>query len=413
MNLKKGIFVVSFGTLLEWAEFTFFAYMADYLSRIFFPADDPDFARLKIYGVFAASYLMRPAGAIFFGHIGDRYGRKPPMIASLLLMAAATFAIGVLPTYEEIGATSSVLLVLFRMIQGFAVGGEFNGATVLLTEYDKKRPFLAGSWTSFASSTGMAFGALMATIVSTLNYANLWRVPFLLSSYLRKDMEETEDFRIAKESKSLFKVPLIAAWKHNRPGLLCAAALSMFVSVYVYTGNIYYRTVAVNVGGIAPEQAVLAITIGVGLNTLLIPILATLADRTNGHKLCFLGLFAALTLSPLIMHLATTGDFRFVLLGQLIYGSIDAIVSATAFTILTSYFKTGTKYSGTSFAWSITTAIFGGSALIVNEFLAGHLKLLFGPRMYMSLSALICLIVVVRVYRKKKAEVLMNYMCQK
>lgn len=111
MNLKKGIFVVSFGTLLEWAEFTFFAYMADYLSRIFFPADDPDFARLKIYGVFAASYLMRPAGAIFFGHIGDRYGRKPPMIASLLLMAAATFAIGVLPTYEEIGATSSVLLV--------------------------------------------------------------------------------------------------------------------------------------------------------------------------------------------------------------------------------------------------------------------------------------------------------------
>lgn len=335
------------------------------------------------------------------------------MIASLLLMAAATFAIGVLPTYEEIVATSSVLLVLFRMIQGFAVGGEFNGATVLLTEYDKKRPFLAGSWTSFASSTGMAFGALMATIVSTLNYANLWRVPFLLSSYLRKDMEETEDFRIAKESKSLFKVPLIAAWKHNRPGLLCAAALSMFVSVYVYTGNIYYRTVAVNVGGIAPEQAALAITIGVGLNTLLIPILATLADRTNGHKLCFLGLFAALTLSPLIMHLATTGDFRFVLLGQLIYGSIDAIVSATAFTILTSYFKTGTKYSGTSFAWSITTAIFGGSALIVNEFLAGHLKLLFGPRMYMSLSALICLIVVVRVYRKKKAEVLMNYMCQK
>ena len=422
MNLKKGIFVVSFGTLLEWAEFTFFAYMADYLSRKFFPADNPDFARLKIYGVFAASYLMRPAGAIFFGHIGDRYGRKPPMIASLLLMAAATFAIGILPTYEAIGAISSVLLVLFRMIQGFAVGGEFNGATVLLTEYDKKRPFLAGSWTSFASSTGMAFGAFMATVVSSLNYADLWRVPFLLSStlaivaiYLRKDMEETEDFRIAKEKKSLFKIPLIAAWKHNRSGLLCTAALSMFVSVYVYTGNIYYRTVAVNIGGIAPEQASLAITIGVGLNTLLIPILASLADRTNGHKLCCFGLSAALTLSPLIMYLATNGNFIYVLLGQLIYGSIDAIVSATAFTILTSYFKTGTKYSGTSFAWSITTAIFGGSALIVNELLAGHLKLLFGPGMYMSLSALICLIVVVRVYRKAhnsgKERTLTKYVC--
>ena len=183
----------------------------------------------------------------------------------------------------------------------------------------------------------------------------------------------------------------------------------------MYTGNIYYRTVAVNIGGIAPEQASLAITIGVGLNTLLIPILASLADRTNGHKLCFFGLSAALTLSPLIMYLATTGNFVYVLLGQLIYGSIDAIVSATAFTILTSYFKTGTKYSGTSFAWSITTAIFGGSALIVNELLAGHLKLLFGPGMYMSLSALICLIVVVRVYRKAhnsgKERTLTKYVC--
>ncbi|MDR3179757.1 MAG: MFS transporter, partial [Holosporaceae bacterium] len=103
MSLKKSVAVVSFGTLLEWAEFTFFAYMADYLSSLFFSADDATFARLKIYGVFAASYIMRPVGAIIFGHMGDKYGRKTPMIASLLLMALATCGIGILPTYDSVG----------------------------------------------------------------------------------------------------------------------------------------------------------------------------------------------------------------------------------------------------------------------------------------------------------------------
>lgn len=411
MNLNKNTFVISLGTLLEWAEFTFFAYMADYLSHIFFPIDDPDLARLKIYGVFAASYLMRPAGAIFFGHIGDRYGRKPPMIASLLLMAAATFSMGILPTYASIGVISSILLVIFRMIQGFAVGGEFNGATVVLTEHDKTHPFLAGSWTSFASAAGMAFGGLMAAIVSTfsVHYADLWRLPFLLSSvlalvaiYLRKDMDETEDFRIAKKNNSLFRFPIIAAWKHNKAGLLCTAAFSMFISVYVYTGNIYYRTIAVNIGKIAQEQAALAITIGVSLNTILIPIFANIADKTNGKKLCVIGLFSALIFSPIIIFLATIGDFCYVLLGQCIYGVIDAIVSATAFTILMRYFKTETKYSGTSFAWSIITAIFGGTALIANEFLMMKTQTALSCGFYMSVCALICLIVLRIISKKSK-----------
>ena len=409
MNTGKNTLAVNTGTLIEWAEFTFFAYTADYLSLIFFPGDNPDLARLKIYGVFAASYLMRPAGALFFGHAGDKYGRKSPMIASLLLMAFATFSIGILPTYNSIGVTSSVLLIVLRMLQGFAVGGEFNGATVILTECDKKRPFLAGSWTSFASSVGMVFGSFAAAIVSAFdNYHDIWRVPFLLSSllaivaiYLRKDMEETEDFKNAKKNNSLFEIPILAAWKYDKSGLICAASISMFISVYVYTGNIYYKTVAVNIGKIASDQAASAITIGVGLNTLLIPVFALLADKTDGHKLCFLGLFAALIFSPLIMFFASTGIFEYVIAGQIIYGIIDAIVSATAFTILTSFFKTGTKYSGSSFAWSVTTAIFGGTALIVNEFLVGYLKFKHGSGIYMSICAIICLITIMKTQKEK------------
>ena len=414
MNCYRNTFVVSLGTLLEWAEFTFFAYMADYLSQIFFPADNPDLARLKIYGVFAASYFMRPAGAIFFGHIGDKYGRKPPMIASLLVMSVATFAIGILPTYEYLGTISSVLLVVFRMIQGFAVGGEFNGATVILTEHDKKHPFLAGSWTSFASAAGMVVGGIMATAVTKFDpVASLgfWRIPFLLSSilavisiYLRKDMQETEDFRIAKANNSLFKFPIIAAWKHNKIGLLCTAVFSMFVSVYVYTGNIYYKTIAVNIGHLAQDQAAFAITVGVGFNTLLIPIFAVLADKTDGYKLCKTGLLGALFLSPIIMYLASSGNFRYAIVGQLIYGLIDAVVSATFFTIMVKCFKTGTKYSGTSFAWSVTTAIFGGTALIANEFLIHQTQTILSNGLYMSACALLCFVVVRKIKYMKTDE---------
>lgn len=407
INSKKSIVIVSFGTLLEWAEFTFFAYMADHLSCLFFPIDDGSFARLKIYGVFAASYVMSPIGAIVFGHMGDKYGRKIPMIISLFLMAFATCGIGLLPTYDSIGTLSPFLLIIFRMLQGVSVGGEFNGAKVLLTEYDKQRPFLAGSWSALAASAGMVLGSIAATVISFFNNNFLWRVPFLLSAvialatiYLRRDIKETEDFCKAKENNELFEVPLVAAWQQNKAGLACTAVFSMFISVFVYTGNVYYKTIAVNIGGLPSEQAATAITVGIGTNTMLIPLFACLADKFNGYKLCFVGLFLALVLSPFIMSLAATGNFAYVIFGQVVYGILDALVSATAFTIMLRQFKTGTKYSGSGFAWSIGTAIFGGTVLMTNEFLVGYLSFLSWPGLYMSISALICLITVGYICRK-------------
>jgi MHS family proline/betaine transporter-like MFS transporter len=151
---------------------------------------------------------------------------------------------------------------------------------------------------------------------------------------------------------------------------------------------------AVSIGGLPAEQAATTVTIGVMLNTLLIPIFACLADKFDGYKLCFTGLFLALILSPLIMSMATSGSFACAIFGQLIYGILDAIVSATAFTILMRQFKTGTKYSGSSLAWSTSTAIFGGSVLMINEFLVGQMNFTAGPGLYMSLSAFICLVTV-------------------
>jgi MHS family proline/betaine transporter-like MFS transporter len=346
---------------------------------------------------------MRPIGAIFFGHIGDKYGRKPAIIWSLLLMALATFGIGILPTYETIGTTAPILLVAFRMIQGIAVAGEFNGAAVLLTEYDKQHPFLAGSWTSCAAAAGMALGSMTAMLL-TANTLPIWfwRIPFLFSSiialialFLRLNMQETNTFKKAKVNNELFSSPIYAAWKYNKLGLICTAAFALFISVFVYTGNIYYKSMVVHIGKLNSRIAAISIFCGILLATLLIPIAAYIADKNNGYKMCLLGLLLAIICSPFMMACAQSGNVTITLLGQIIYAIIDAMVSATFFTILLQKFQTGTKYSGSSIAWSITTAIFGGSTLMVNELLIGHFNYLNGPGLYISLCALICTAVVV------------------
>ncbi|MGD0465707.1 MAG: MFS transporter [Gammaproteobacteria bacterium] len=402
MASKKIIFATCIGTLLEWAEFTFFAYMADQLSSLFFSSQDLYLARLKTYAIFATSYLMRPIGAVLFGYIGDRHGRKPAIIGALLLMALATFGIGSLPTYNTIGIAAPILLVLFRMLQGIAVAGEFNGAAVLLTEQNQQYPFLAGSWTACAAACGMAVGGIAATILTAGSMPIwCWRVPFLLSSiialiamYLRGTMQETNIFKLAKKDNQLFDSPVYAAWKYNKEGLLCTAAFAIFISVFVYTGNIYYKTMAVNIGKLNPHTAATIITCGILLTTILIPIAAILADKTNGYKICLSGILLAIIFSPIIMGCAQSGNIILTLIGQIIYAIIDAMVSATMFTILLNKFQTGTKYSGSSIAWSVTTAIFGGSTLLVNELLIGHFKLLNGPGLYISISALICISIV-------------------
>jgi MHS family proline/betaine transporter-like MFS transporter len=413
MNYKKIIFVTSIGTLLEWAEFTFFAYMADQLSNLFFSIQDPHLARLKTYAIFATSYFMRPIGAVLFGHVGDKYGRKPAVIGALLLMALAIFGIGMLPTYKTIGVLAPVLLVIFRMIQGVAVAGEFTGAAVLLTEHDQQHPFLAGSWTACASAGGMFVGSIVATILITGSTPEwCWRVPFLLSSiialiaiYLRSSMQETNIFKIAKQNNKLFALPVLAAWKYNKKGLLCTSAFALLVSVFVYTGNIYYKNMAVNIGKLTPHIASMIITCGILLTAILTPIAAMIADKTNGYKMCLFGIFLAIIFSPIMMCCAQSGNTMFTLAGQIIYAIINVMITSTMFTILLQKFQTGNKYSGSSIAWSIITAIFGGSTLIINELLVVQFKQLNGPGLYISTSALICITIVLLTTSAKIEEV--------
>ena len=163
MNLKTTL--TSFiGTTVEWAEFCFYGYLVTQLSPLFFPMLSPDIAIIAGFGAFAASYLARPLGGIFFGHIGDKWGRKKAFAGSILLMSVATFGIGLLPVYDTIGILAPILLVLLRFFQGLATGGEYPGASVFIIEHNRDKPYFAASWVATAAAvSGLDSGAAAAT----------------------------------------------------------------------------------------------------------------------------------------------------------------------------------------------------------------------------------------------------------
>ncbi len=396
-SIRNTTLTATLGTVLEWAEYTFFAYMADQLSSLFFSIQDPTLARLKTYGIFATSYFMRPLGAIIFGTLGDKFGRKPALMSSMLLMGTATFAIGCLPTHQDAGSTAALLLLFCRLLQGLAVSGEFHGAITYLHEYAEKRPFWIGSFAPFAAASGMALGATAATLTLIPGApAWSWRIPFLCSGllcllalYLRMNLNETPLFQVAKQKKQLLRFPIIEVLKQNKKGLLLSACISLFVAVYVYIGNVYFKVLSIKVGELSPATASQIVTLGQFLAALCILTCGRLADAWGGKRMCLLGLALAVFLGPVILGCAQTGDIAWTIFGQILFACINGLVSAPMMTLLMRKFHTETRYSGSALGWSISAAIFGGTALLVAEALISHLHFSQGPGLYISFAAMV------------------------
>jgi MFS family permease len=189
--IKKVVFASLIGTAVEWYDFFLYGSAAALIfGPLFFPSNDPAPATLLAFGTYAVGFLARPLGGIIFGHFGDKLGRKKMLVTSLLLMGAATFAIGLLPTYETIGFAAPLLLVTCRLLQGFAVGGEWGGAVLMAAEHgdDRRRGFWS-SWPQAGVPAGNLLSAavlwVLATVQSDETFAAWgWRIPFLLSAVL-------------------------------------------------------------------------------------------------------------------------------------------------------------------------------------------------------------------------------------
>src|SRR5262245_53259578 len=227
-RMGRTVLAGMIGNAVEWYDYGLYGYLAPVLATLFFPSKDPLTSLMATFGVFAAGFVMRPLGAIAFGHLGDRFGRKKALVVSVALMAVPTGLIALLPTYAELGATAPALLVLLRLLQGFSVGGEFTGSIIFLVEHapPSRRGFI-GSWAGFSTNAGCmlggAAGALLVTFLgrqAVVEWA--WRLPFLLAAvlgivglFLRLRVEETPLFQSLAKSEGIARTPLLEALGHE------------------------------------------------------------------------------------------------------------------------------------------------------------------------------------------------------
>lgn len=314
MNKKLSYIIgaSSVGTLIEWYDFYIFGSLATVLSTKFFPTDNPTAAFLNTLATFAAGFVVRPFGALFFGKIGDVIGRKYTFMVTLMLMGGATFGIGLIPSYQSIGALAPILVLVLRLLQGLALGGEYGGAATYVAEHspENQRGFYT-SWIQTTATLGLiiSLGVIMLTrsVLSAEEFDSYgWRIPFLISIVMvigsiivRKNMAESPLFEEAKASGNVAKNPLKESFGNKlnlKFVLLALFGATMGQGLVWYTGQFYAQTFLLKICHLEETQTNLILVIGLLAGTPLFVLFGALSDKIGRKGIMLAGMALALIL---------------------------------------------------------------------------------------------------------------------
>ncbi|MCO7556813.1 MFS transporter [Metapseudomonas otitidis] len=369
----KTLSLSALGGALEFYDFIIFVFFAAVVGKLFFPAEMPEWLRqLQTFGIFAAGYLARPLGGIVMAHFGDLLGRKRMFTLSIFLMAVPTLVMGLLPTYAQIGIWAPLALLLMRVIQGAAIGGEVPGAWVFVAEHVPARHvgYACGTLTS-GLTAGILLGSLMATLINTLYtpeevQAWAWRVPFLVggvfglfSVYLRRWLHETPVFAELQQRKALAEeVPLKAVLREHRGAIAISMLLTWVLSAGIVVVILMTPTVLQTVYGFDAATALKANSLAIVCLTVGCIASGALADRFGaGRTFLVGGLLLAASSWTFYSSLKAHPDWLFPLyaLTGLFVGTIGAVPY-----VMVKAFPPVVRFSGLSFSYNLAYAIFGG-----------------------------------------------------
>lgn len=403
--LRRAVGAAAIGNCTEWYDFGVYAYVAAYVGHQFFPGP---WETVSAFGVFAISFLFRPLGSLFFGPLGDRIGRQKVLAVTILLMSGSTFVIGLLPTYGAIGIFAPMLLLLCRLLQGFSTGGEYGGAATYIAEYapDRKRGFW-GSWLEFGTLVGFGLGALVPTIlILTLDSTSMetwgWRIPFLIAGplggvglYLRSKLEDTPAFKQLENTHQVAKSPLRDLVREWWRQLLILMGIVILINVANYTILTYMETYlsdTLNVPDGQEHQVLVPLLLTVAFMMCIITPIGALSDRV-GRKPLFISAAICFLVLPLpAFWLIGQGTVLTTVLGLalLAVGHVQLIGPLAA--TLPAMFPTKVRYAAFSVGYNISTAVFGGTAPLVNDAVVTNTGNSYFPAFYLMGAALIALV---------------------
>lgn len=387
------------GNLLEWYDFAAYGFLAGVFAKNFFPSTSPFVGLISAFGIFAASFLMRPLGAIIFGHMGDRYGRRLALYVSAGMMTVSTVVIGLLPTYAQIGVLAPVLLLILRLLQGVSIGGEYTTAAIFLGE--STHPRRRGLITSFASMggtggtlLGSAVAALTASLLTTEQLLSWgWRVPFLLgvvlggfTLFLRSAVTEEPTAR-AEHAEA----PLVEAFRLEWRNILRSIALNAMLGAGFYLIFVYLTTYMHQVDGMPERQALQVNTISMVALLVFVFLFSTLTDVVGRKVVVVAGLVGLLVFSWPLFALIASGDPMLAQWGQIGFALLIGAYAGPMPVVLVEMFEHRTRCSALSVSYNIAMGLAGGTAPMVAVYLVNRTHDDMAPAYYLMVLAAISL----------------------
>jgi MHS family proline/betaine transporter-like MFS transporter len=393
--------------VLEWYDFMLYGYFAPVIATLFFPSTEPSLSLMSAFAVFSVGFLARPMGAVLFGHWGDTRGRRDALVWSMILMAVPTCALGLLPTYDQIGWAAPLALTALRFLQGLSVGGELTGSVTFLVEHaPPSRQGAVGSWAGFSAQLGALLGSLAGTVaVAGLTEEALqqwgWRIPFVTGSaialvgwYVRRRIPESPEFERLHRAGTVSASPARDVWVSHKIPAVQVIGLVLLHGVGFYMIYVFLPTYLTAMTTLS-RAAVLAVnTACMSLIALLIPIMGWLSDRVGHTRLLLIGA-TGLALGAVPLFTCFTGD-------RLI-GPATAYVLMTVllscymgpfFAVVANLFPTPHRYTGLSVGYNVASAVFGGTAPLIATVITQWSGNALAPGIYLAVCAGISLLVV-------------------
>jgi MFS family permease len=406
MQLRRAVIASTVGTTIEWYDFLLYSVVTGLVfGKLFFPKSDPLVGVLEAFAIYTVGFIARPIGAAIFGHYGDRMGRKAALIATLLITGLATFAVGLVPTYESIGIWGAVILTVIRFIQGIGVGGEWGGSVLLAMEWartNSHRGFIA-SWPQFGGPGGLLLANIAVLVFSTLSGDQFlvwgWRIPFLLSIvmvgiglWIRLGILETPAFQKLVAENRVVQAPVLEAIKrHPREIILSALARTAEQApAYIYLAFVFaYGAQVLH----TPRDFLLSALITAGLiSIVMIPLSGYLSDRIGRKRMYFIGAVATgiygfiyfAMLNSMVPTLIFLGIALSFVAHDMLYGPQAALIAEC--------FPPRLRYSGSSLGYQLASITAGGPAPLIATALLAWTGSGYAIAAYIAVCAVISIV---------------------
>ncbi|MFD7088096.1 glycine betaine/L-proline transporter ProP [Streptomyces sp. NPDC056641] len=416
--VKRAVKAASLGNAMEWFDFGIYSYLAVTIGHVFFPSGNSTVELLSSFATFAVAFLVRPLGGMFFGPMGDRLGRKKVLALTMIMMAIGTFAIGLIPSFDSIGFWAPVLLIFFRLVQGFSTGGEYGGASTFIAEYapDKRRGFF-GSFLEFGTLAGYIGAAgLVTALTAALGPDSMeawgWRVPFLIAGplglvglYLRLRLDETPAFQklesdtahaseAADSVEITTKDDLAKIFRQHWPTLILCIALVGAYNVTDYMLLSYMPTYLSDELGYSETHGLLILLAVMAFLMLIINQVGKLNDRFGRKPLLMAGMLGFFFLSLPAFLLIKQGAILAITAGVLMLGLSLVCLLGTMSAALPALFPTEVRYGSLSVGYNLSASLFGGTTPLVITGLIGLTGNNLMPAYYSMAAALVGVIAV-------------------